>query len=257
MPRIRGFTLVEFLVVLLVVGLLLALLTPALSSMMAYRRSSVCINNLRQVGLLLQIYAGDHQDALPSGSPTVQWALNPVTRRAFPVGGPLGYSMGSYSLLFPDHWSDAGWSRALMCPGTPLFKSPSVVDEVRWGQSLLPFNLREFPQYYLSDAIAVDPACLRRDYRGKISGKFNRWSDIVFPAQKAVLYESTAFCLPTSEQRDWAVRSGRTYMWPTSVLAGDESVRRRPVVDSTARSGPEATLDTSYRTVDGVRGRDW
>ena len=61
----RGFTLVELLVVLAIVGLLIALLLPAVSAARISAQRTRCANNLRQQGTALQSYAGLHADHLP------------------------------------------------------------------------------------------------------------------------------------------------------------------------------------------------
>lgn len=61
----RAFTLLELLVVIAIMAALVALLLPALNGARERGRGAYCLNNLRELGLALQIYADDHDDALP------------------------------------------------------------------------------------------------------------------------------------------------------------------------------------------------
>lgn len=56
----RGFTLIELLVVIAVIAILAALLLPALAKAKATAKSAACKNNLRQLGLFLQMYVDDY-----------------------------------------------------------------------------------------------------------------------------------------------------------------------------------------------------
>jgi len=108
MSRARAFTIVELLVVISILGLLLALLLPALSRARAGSRSTVCAARMHQVGLGWMVYATDNRGVAvpgqagryPDESRNVYWIGNGYQYRPRWFA-QMGASVGFYAFSEP------------------------------------------------------------------------------------------------------------------------------------------------------------
>ena len=117
-----AFTLIELLVVIAIIGVLASLLLPTFGRAKESARGAVCLNNLRQIGVGLQLYVQENNNRMPLIRDFVAGTNSPVTNALARVEVALSNHVGNVLVfkcpsdrkkIYEETGSSYGWNSLL------------------------------------------------------------------------------------------------------------------------------------------------
>jgi prepilin-type N-terminal cleavage/methylation domain-containing protein/prepilin-type processing-associated H-X9-DG protein len=139
----QGFTLIEVLAVIVILGVLAAMVIPAISSVRARGHAVACMSNLRQVGLGMELYLQENRGYYPEiygkgtePTKTWMWKLGPYLDFPENAMGPSPLAKAAGVFVCPDpsfnrKTRNASYAYNVAIDWSPWFYRKSAVPEPR------------------------------------------------------------------------------------------------------------------------------
>lgn len=163
---VRGFTMVELLVVFAVVAIVAVTILPALSRVQTKARTSKCLNNLKQIGTGTLVYLADMDEKLPYGSirtsggannPNRVWTWDDLLH--IYMGGHCSFSqLGNESITESDGAIDQ-----FTCPSDRVALSAEFKRGAKRSYAMTQHQMKSNPAWsFATAAQAWPPNCASR-----------------------------------------------------------------------------------------------
>lgn len=250
----RGFSLIELLVVIGIIGLLMALALPALRYARLSAKNTVQLSNLHQTALTFEEYSQTYSEYFPFAPPGAQFRLEPLDKKNF---GSISPGFWDHSYYWPSlmHWI-APWREHF---STWVVADPRRVEGEPWiweygrspGQRIL-----GRPSYVLVRSLFAQPELWSdepiSDPERLLSAV--RHHQVLNPSAKVMLFDAEQpLRLPIGTPAEEMARRAMLFV--------DAHAARRSLMDATKpvqariEGAPDAAV--LHDTRDGARGVDY
>lgn len=192
-----AFTLVELLVVITIIGILIALLLPAVQAARESARRSQCSNNLKQIGLALMNFESEH-GTFPPGMMSTQ---------RFPDGYVNGYEWTYFLHLILPYIEMKAYADSI---GSPQFKTDLYNNNASWkAVDGVPLTVYLCPSDSLADNqffLATTYRYSKTNYLGMFSGLND--ADGAYSATNSMLTTTASQLVATKRRAVFRYGSG-------------------------------------------------
>jgi prepilin-type N-terminal cleavage/methylation domain-containing protein/prepilin-type processing-associated H-X9-DG protein len=234
-----GFTIVELLVVISIIGAVTAILLPAIAKARAIARRTRCASNLKQIDIAMHSYLSSNDDKYPCSQTDVLPKKNPSDPNIW-----LWQGRGWRSFIAPHLGGkiDANNPSVLLCPS-------DKIAPVKWESTSYSYSLAFYHKPEDIDTLSSPYSDLIKDTTKPPTAQ--KLTNIAKPAGKIFIGEwlSNHKQVPTDKDMGWWCWEGKR-----NYLFADGQVRFIDVKDiRPARDG----FPNSNLTINGIRGIDW
>ena len=221
--ELRGFTLVELLVVIAIIGILMALLLPAVQMAREAARRTQCKNNLKQMALACVHHVDVHRH-LPTGGWSWGWAGEPD--RGFNRRQPGGWHYNILPYVEQEDLRQLGGGLSGAAKTDALkeaTETPVSVFHCPSRRRAIPYPYVHPSPYFNTGQLSVigrsDYAACSGDMDGEMSGNLkippslqagDSWSEVQWESYPGTRDDATGVIFRRSEVRLAAIRDGLT-----------------------------------------------